>query len=141
MPRRRRRMHARMTALWLPPSRLAEAVTFFRTEIVPAMQSQPGLQGIWLLVDRPAGKQLALSLWNTRADLEATDFLYQELRAKVGELFGGPPITEPYEARPPEQAIYEVRVTPTRPADLSAARVARVTTARGAPERVEDLFR
>jgi heme-degrading monooxygenase HmoA len=134
-------MHARVTTLWLPPSRLDAAVRFFREEVAPAMTSQPGVQAVWLLVDQPAGKQLAIGLWETLADLEATGFLYQELRAKVGELYGGPPIGELYEARPPEQAIYEVRAQPARPEGQAAARVARVTTARGAPERVEDIFR
>lgn len=134
-------MLARVTTLWLPPSRLDAAVRFVRDTVVPAMQPQPGWGGSWLLVDPPAGKLLAISLWETLPEMEATSFLYQELRAKVGELFGGPPITEPYAARPPEQAMYEVRDQPTRPAALAAAQVARVTTVQGDPARVEDLFR
>jgi hypothetical protein len=66
---------------------------------------------------------------------------YQELRAKVGDLFGGPPIDESYEARPPEQATATVRATPRRPAAAATARVARVTTLRGEPARVEELVR
>jgi quinol monooxygenase YgiN len=134
-------MYARVTTIWLPPSRIAEAVRFFHDEVVPAMAPQPGLRGLWLFVDRPAGRQLAIGLWETEEALSATTFLYQELRAKVGSLYGGPPIEEPYEARPPEQGTYTVRVAPERPADLAAARVARVTTVQGSPERVEDLVR
>ena len=134
-------MYARVTTIWLPPSRLPEAVRFFAEEVVPAMQPQPGLQGVWLLVDRPAGKLLAIGLWDSEADLEATTFLYQELRAKVGSLYGGPPVDEAYEARPPEQGIYRVRAEPRRQAAGTAAQVARVTTVQGTPERVEDLVR
>lgn len=134
-------MHARATTMWLPPSRLEDAVRFFREQVAPAMQPQPGLQDIWLLVDRPAGKLLALGVWETIEALEASGFLYQELRAKVGELFGGPPIEERYEARPPEQAIYEVRTQPARTEVRATARVARVTAAQGTPDRVEELFR
>ena len=132
-------MYARVTTIWLPPSRLDEAVRFVRDTVVPAMQPQPGMRGVWLLVDRPAGKLLSIGLWETDADMEATSFLYEELREKVGSLYGGPPIDEPYEGRPPEQATAAVRVQPARPAALTGAQVARVTTVRGAPERAEDL--
>ena len=137
-------MHARVTTIWLPPSRLEEAVRFIGDEVVPAMAPQPGLHAIWLCADPPAGKLLAMSLWDTEDHLTATDFLYQELRAKVGSLFGGPPIDEPYEARPPEQGIHEVRYQPARPPAPAAARVARVTTAQGEPGRhyrvVDDFY-
>jgi hypothetical protein len=134
-------MHARVTTIWLPPSRLDEAVRFIREEVVPAMAQQPGLYAIWLLADRPAGTLLSIGLWDTVEHLAATDFLYQELRAKVGSLFGGPPIDEPYEARPPEQGIYAVRYQPARPPAPAAAQVARVTSAQGEPGRVEDVVR
>ena len=134
-------MLARVTTIWLPPSRLPEAVRFFEDEVAPAMRPQPGLRDIWLLVDRPAGKQVAVSVWDSAAELEATTFLYQELRAKVGSLYGGPPVDEAYEARPPEQGIYEVRTQPRRPRAGAAATVARVTTLQATPERVEELFR
>ena len=134
-------MYARLTTIWLPPSRLEEAVRFFRESVVPAMQPQPGLHGVWLLVDRPAGKQVAIGLWETEADLNATNFLYQELRDKIGSLYAGPPIDEPYEGRPPEHGIYQVRAAPRRPELIGEAQVARVTTATGAPERMEDLIR
>ena len=130
-----------MTTIRLPPSRLDEAVHFFQDQVVPAMQPQPGLRGIWLLVNRSAGTQLAVGLWETAADLEASGFLYQELRAKIGELYAGPPVEDAFDARPPEQDLYEVRVHPQRAEGLARARVARVTMAHGAPERVEALFR
>src|SRR5918998_1942803 len=101
-------MEARVTTIWLPPSRLEEAIRFVRDEVVPALAAQPGQEGIWLFADRPAGTLLSIGLWETAAALEATTFLYQELRAKVGSLFGGPPIDEPYTARPPEQDRYTV---------------------------------
>jgi hypothetical protein len=63
--------------------------------------------------------------------MEATTFLYQEVRAKVGSLFGGPPIAEPYEACPPEQGVYVVRATPSRRDAAESARVARITPPRG----------
>ena len=134
-------MLARVTTIWLPPSRVPEAVRFFDEEVAPAMRSQPGLRDIWLLVDHPAGTLLTVSMWESAAELEATTFLYQELRAKVGSLYGGPPVDESYEARPPEQGIYDVRAQPRRRQAGAAAKVARVTTLQGTPERVEDLVR
>ncbi len=133
-------MRARLTTIWLPPSRLPEAIRFFEEAVLPAMLPQPGLHGVWLLVDRPAGKQLAIGLWESDAALEATTFLYQELRAKVGSLYGGPPVDEAFEARPPEQGTYTVRAQPGHRVG-TAAQVARVTTLQGTPERVEDLVR
>jgi hypothetical protein len=132
-------MEARVTTIWLPPSRLAEAVRFVREEVAPALAPQPGCAGIWLFADRDAGRLLSVGLWETRAALTATDFLYQELREKVGRLYGGPPVAERYVARPPEQGLYAVRAAPARPEAAAGARVARVTTLRGAPDRVEGL--
>lgn len=131
-------MDARVTTIWLPPSRLEEAVRFVRDTLVPAMAPQPGCAGIWLFADRPAGRLLSVSLWETRAALAATDFLYQELREQIGRLYGGPPLDAPYTGRPPEQAVYAVRAAPGR---AGAAQVARVTTIRGERDRGEELVR
>src|SRR5215207_6352771 len=132
-------MEARVTTIWLPPSRVAEAVRFIREEVAPALAPQPGCAGIWLFADQDAGRLLSVGLWETRAALEATDFLYQELREKVGQLYGGPPVDEPYVARPPEQGLYAVRAAPTQPAAAASARVARLTTLRGEPGRMAGL--
>ena len=134
-------MYARVTTVWVPPSRLEEAVRFLRDEAMPAMRSQPGQEGIWLLADRPGGRLVAIGVWQDLAELEATNFLYQELRDKVGSLYGGPPIEESYVARPPETGVYAVRATPRRRDSGTAARMARLTTVRGDPGRIEDLVR
>ena len=102
-------MLARVTTAWVPPSRLDEAVRFFEEEVVPAMREQQGLNRILLLTNPPKGELVAIGLWESREDLEASGFLYQELRDKFGRLYGGPPPQEPYVAHVPVQAIYEVR--------------------------------
>ncbi len=67
--------------------------------MVPAAEKQKGFRGGYLLTDRATGKGISISLWETEADMKAseTSGYLQEQIAKFGGLFAGPPIREAFE--------------------------------------------
>jgi len=92
-------MFARMTILQVKLESIAEAVKRFRTVVVPEAKKQRGYRGACLLVDRAAGKGIAVTFWRTERDALANEksLFYQEQLIKFLEFFSGPPIREGYE--------------------------------------------
>jgi quinol monooxygenase YgiN len=91
-------MYARVTTLQLQPGKLDEFLRFFQDSIAPAAAAQPGFSGITLMTDARLGKVVAFGLWDTEADLLASERAYYQ--AKLGEVSGllaGPPLREAYE--------------------------------------------
>jgi quinol monooxygenase YgiN len=65
-------MHARIGTFEAPPERLAEVVAFFRDRVVAAFSAHEGFLGYQAWVDRERGHVVGISLWATRAALEAS---------------------------------------------------------------------
>lgn len=55
-----------------PPDRLDTVVAHFRDSVVPAFSKHDGFVGYRLYVDRERGRLVGISLWTTRAALEAS---------------------------------------------------------------------
>ena len=62
-----------MTTLYLLPSTLDELTRTVQDTIVPAMAKAPGFGGMVMLHEVPIGRMLMLELWETEADLAASD--------------------------------------------------------------------
>jgi heme-degrading monooxygenase HmoA len=92
-------MFARMTILQVKQESIAAAIKLFRTSVVPEAKKQKGFRGACLLVDRPAGKGIAVTFWRTEKDALANEEsrFYQEQLIKFLGFFSGPPIREGYE--------------------------------------------
>ena len=94
-------MHARMVIVQLTPGRSDQAITIFKGSVLPAAQAQRGFKGAFLLTDHRTGKFVSLSLWETEADLNASEEsgYYQEQIAKFAGVgvFAGAPVRETYE--------------------------------------------
>ena len=82
-----------------------EASAQFRERSVRAMRGEPGWRGAYLLVDRQAGKGVAITLWDTREQLEATERVAANFRATAARTGGT--------MQPPKMEIYEVVVQET----------------------------
>ena len=78
-------MYARLSR-WagLPPERLDRTVRQFEEEHLPAMEQQPGYEGVVVLLDRNSGRAAAITLWETDADMRASDRLAEEAREAAG---------------------------------------------------------
>jgi quinol monooxygenase YgiN len=91
-------MFARVTTLQLQPGKLDEFLRFFQDSIAPAAAAQPGFGSITLLTDPQLGKVVAFGLWDSEADLLASERSYYQARlAEVGGLLAAPPLREVYE--------------------------------------------
>ena len=93
-------MYARLSR-WagLPPERLDRTVRQFEEEHLPAIERQPGYEGVMVLLDRSSGRAAAVTLWETDAAMRASDRLAEEARkaAKVTAQTVREPIVDHYE--------------------------------------------
>ena len=92
-------MYARLTTVMLRSDKLQEGIDLYASSVVPAARAQAGNQGAWLLVDRSTGKGIAVSLWDSEADMLAGEGsgYYQDQLAKFGPLMAAAPAREAYE--------------------------------------------
>jgi quinol monooxygenase YgiN len=91
-------MYARVTTLQIQPGRLDEFLHLFQDSIAPAAAAQPGFGGITLMTDSQLGKVVAFGLWDSEADLLASERAYYQTKlGEVSGLLAGPPLRESYE--------------------------------------------
>ncbi len=92
-------MHVRAVTVQVQSGKMQEAIDIFKDSVVPAQKAQKGYQGSYLMTSASDGKALAISLWESEADMlegESTGY-YQEQIAKLASLFAGPPDLNHYE--------------------------------------------
>ena len=66
-------MYARMLRMQVKPERIDEAARLFSEDVVPNCREQPGYRGAYFLVDRKLGECVPITLWETEADMIATE--------------------------------------------------------------------
>jgi heme-degrading monooxygenase HmoA len=91
-------MYARLFSAHVRPDRLQEFPDVFGEMILPDISREPGFKGIYVLRDAAANKIVALVLWESEADAQAsvTGYLRQR-RPKMAELMAGEPEVETME--------------------------------------------
>ncbi|GAC1386189.1 MAG: hypothetical protein NVS4B7_11980 [Ktedonobacteraceae bacterium] len=75
-------MYARVITGQYQPGNFDTAGPIIRDAIVPAAKQQPGFKGVLLLNNHTTGKGIAILLWETEADLkasEASSYLREQL--------------------------------------------------------------
>jgi hypothetical protein len=65
-------MYARVTKASTNPAEVEKGLAIMRDKVVPTAKLQKGFKGYLLLGDRSIGKSLAITLWETEADRDAT---------------------------------------------------------------------
>lgn len=91
-------MRARVTFTQMHPDNFPEKVRIYCESTMPAAQRSPGNRGVLLLTDQATGKSIAVSLWDTAADLEASDAGYYEGElAKFLPLYTVPPVRQEFD--------------------------------------------
>jgi len=93
-------MYARVTLAQLQPGKIDELIQFLRDNVVPAAQAQQGFKGLLLLTDDNINKGIAVALWETEADMvasEARDGYYTVQLARGVHFFAAPPVREAYQ--------------------------------------------
>jgi heme-degrading monooxygenase HmoA len=93
-------MYARVTLAQLQPGKVDELQQFLNDNVVPAAQRQQGFKGLLLLTDETTNKGIAIALWETEADMaasEASDGYYTVQLARGAHFFAAPPVREAYQ--------------------------------------------
>src|SRR5215210_7367254 len=92
-------MNARVVSIQIQPGKTNEAVSIYQDSVVPAAKQQKGFKSALLLTDSTTGKGFSITLWETEADMTASEAsgYYQAQIAKFGGVFAAPPVREQYE--------------------------------------------
>jgi len=93
-------MHARLITSQYQLDKLDEGFQLYRESILPELRQLPGFKGVMGLVVRSKGKTIALTLWESEADLQASgegSVYMQASLAKFAPLFVAAPVIETYE--------------------------------------------
>ena len=93
-------MHVRATTITIQPGKMQEMIDIFKNSVMPAQKAQKGNQGSYLMTDANSNKVLAISLWESEADMmagESSGGYLQEQVAKICSLISGAPDFEHYE--------------------------------------------
>ena len=81
-------MFARVSTFQGPSDQTAEGIRVAREQILPAARLMDGFKGIYLLYDRESGKSLSVTLWETEADMLASEEAANRVRARSAEASG-----------------------------------------------------
>ena len=74
-------MHARLSRFGgLDPERIEATVEQFREQALPQLQEQQGFRGITVGVNRKTGQALAVTLWESEADMSESERVADEAR-------------------------------------------------------------
>ena len=78
--------------------KLDESIKFVRDQVVPNVRAQKGFRALLMGVDRQSGHCLVASIWETAADLEASESAVRDQRREAGTVAGASNVrTEQYE--------------------------------------------
>jgi hypothetical protein len=81
-------VHARVSILEGPPDKIDEGLLYFREEVEPAWETDPGFKGAIALNDRQSGKTLAITFWEREEDMRDMEKEANRVRSKVAETTG-----------------------------------------------------
>jgi heme-degrading monooxygenase HmoA len=90
-------MHARVNATRWYPERIEEGLKLTEDTIIPAYKEVPGFRGYFLLTQPDGDKAIAITLWETEADMEASAPVAQAMIPQLREIIQERPVTETYE--------------------------------------------
>lgn len=90
-------MYARLNTTRWHPDKREEAERLTWDTIIPTYREQPGFRGYYLLTEPGGDKAVAMTLWETEADMEASAPVARSLIPRLREYIVEPPLTESFE--------------------------------------------
>ena len=92
-------MHARIVTLQVQPGQMDDLNAIFQDEVVPEVRQVAGFKSLTLLEDRKASKAMMISVWESEADMKAseTSGFFQAQLQKFSAITVGSPLREAYE--------------------------------------------
>src|SRR5215212_6305529 len=82
-------MRAQVTAVEASPSRLEDAIRFFREQVLPRLRQMDGFEEFIVLSARRSGKLLGVALWESEEVMRTTDEAAARIRSGVKQATGG----------------------------------------------------
>ena len=95
-------MHARSGTLYPRSDHFDHVLHLLRDTVTPAAQKEPGFNGMLIMSNRQAGKVVAITLWESEAQMLASaegEYLQDQVSRVITHL-----------RRPPEFENYEIEV-------------------------------
>jgi len=84
--------HARVNYRQIQPDKMDEVIRTYRDSVQPVVIARKGCAGTVVLTDASTGNLVAISLWESEADMMAS-----EPPGNVDAIAGGPPVREVFE--------------------------------------------
>lgn len=95
-------MFARVTTVQIQPGAADDITQYVNEVVVPAAKKAHGFAGIQILVNPATNKGIAITFWDSEADMvagEASNGYYAQGLAGAARFMSGPPTREAYELR------------------------------------------
>ena len=92
-------MYARVITTQYHPEKMEEGLQIYR-EVLAATRQLSGLKGVLGLIDREAGKAMSITLWDTKAEAQASgagSAYFQAQMTRFASVFSAAPVIETYE--------------------------------------------
>jgi heme-degrading monooxygenase HmoA len=125
-------LHVRVNVITADPPFLDEFVTFIDREVRPAVDSQPGCQGLSLLAGQETGVAVLESFWASHDALRASEQAAMALRGELARRAPGAVTEDQYQV-----PVFEPEA-PLR--GKEAARLTRIEVTRSAVDEVIEVF-
>jgi quinol monooxygenase YgiN len=90
-------MHARVNATEWDPEKAEEGIRLTKETIIPSYQEQPGFRGYFLLTEPGGERAMAITMWETEEDMEASAAVARAMIPKLKGILRAPPETRNYE--------------------------------------------
>jgi quinol monooxygenase YgiN len=90
-------MYARVNATQWNPDKADEGIRLTEEVIIPAYQKEEGFRGYFLLTEPGGEGAMAITMWDTEADLERSAAVARAMIPQLKGILRAPPETSNYE--------------------------------------------
>jgi quinol monooxygenase YgiN len=92
-------MHARVNTTEWNPDEVERGMRLTEERIIPSYQRQPGFRGYILLTEPGGERAMAITLWETKDDMDASAAVAQAMIPQLKGILRAPPDTRTYDVR------------------------------------------
>jgi quinol monooxygenase YgiN len=84
-------MHARVNATEWNPEKVEEGIRITEEKIIPGYRALPGFQGYFLLTEPGGEKAMAITIWDTKDQMDASAAVARAMIGELKDLLRAPP--------------------------------------------------
>jgi quinol monooxygenase YgiN len=90
-------VYARSTTIMARPDSIDAGIAQVRDEVMPMVQEMEGCVGLSMMVDRPSGRCITTTAWQSADAMRASQETLRQVRERVAETLGGSPQVDEWE--------------------------------------------